>query len=102
MPPTLSLFIVGPGGSLHSRKASELAQDPFPQELYPPLKARTWQGTCLPVWPMGDQDTQEGAEEPVRRRPSCCQGIQHGQAGTCFPRGKPEIHRAGQHLPDFP
>lgn len=26
--PKLSLFIVGPGGSLHSRKASELAQDP--------------------------------------------------------------------------
>lgn len=49
MPPTLSIFIVGPGGSLHSRKASELAQDPFPQELYPPLKARTWQGTRLPM-----------------------------------------------------
>lgn len=68
--PKLSLFIVGPGGSLHSRKASELAQDPFPQELCPPLKARSWQGTRLPVWHMRDQGTQEGAEEPVPRRPT--------------------------------
>ncbi|CAM9304163.1 unnamed protein product [Rangifer tarandus platyrhynchus] len=95
MPPTLLIFIRGPGGSHPLKEGCRarlgtLCPSGVISSAHSPLGPRRPTGHGGAGWALRNGRALVSEDLPA------AEGSQHRQAGTCLQREKHEIHRAGQ------